>query len=107
MELKFLAVAGVHYRFSPDFNSVTLISALDDGGSDKQRVFYVSWMKAHPRLEYARLVADQPYERAPTADASRRQNEESLRVCCRAPPTNLTAYEGIPRLAAREASPVS
>ena len=54
--LKWVAVGGIDYGFSPDFNTVTLISALDDGGCNKNRVFYVSWMEAHPRLEYSDFV---------------------------------------------------
>lgn len=55
-DLKFPAVAGVDYGFSPDSNSVTLISALDDMGCNKRQVFYVSWLEAHQRMEYADFV---------------------------------------------------
>ena len=55
-DLKFPAVAGVDYGFSPDSNSVTLISALDDMGCNKQRVFFVSWLEAHRAMEYAEFV---------------------------------------------------
>lgn len=54
--VKYPAVGGVDYGFSPDFNSVTLVSALDDAGANKQQVFYVSWMEAHPKLEYSQFV---------------------------------------------------
>ena len=35
---------------------MTLISALDDMGCNKRQVFYVSWLEAHQRMEYADFV---------------------------------------------------
>jgi len=55
-DLKFPAAAGVDYGFSPDSNSVTLISALDDMGCNQRQIFYVSWLEAHQRMEYAEFV---------------------------------------------------
>ena len=55
-DLKYPAVAGVDYGFSPDSNSVTLISALNDAGANKRQVFYVSHLEAHQRMEYAEFV---------------------------------------------------
>ena len=54
--LKYPAVGGVDYGFATDLNSVTLISVLDDGNCNRNRVFYVSWHEAHPRLEYSQFV---------------------------------------------------
>jgi hypothetical protein len=56
IDLKFPAVGGADYGFSPDSNNVTLISALDDMGANDRQVFYVSWLEAHMRLEYAQFV---------------------------------------------------
>jgi hypothetical protein len=55
-DLKFPAVGGVDYGFSPDSNSVTLISALDNMGCNERQIFYVSHLEAHQQMEYAEFV---------------------------------------------------
>lgn len=55
------AACGIDYGFRTDANAAVLVSPVDDGGVNKERVFYVPWLESHVRLAYAdftdRLVA--------------------------------------------------
>jgi hypothetical protein len=51
-ERRYSAVGGVDYGFERDANTVTLISALEDGGANPRLIHYVSWQEQHYGMEY-------------------------------------------------------
>jgi Terminase large subunit, T4likevirus-type, N-terminal len=92
-ERRYSAVGGIDYGFAADANTVTVISALEDGGANARLIHYVSWMEGHHGMEYEPFVTrlvdiSKSYDMrlwasetngvgsAPTQDLRRRLREE-------------------------------
>ena len=50
------AACGLDWGFSVDAHALALVSVLDDGGVNGDRVFFVPWAERHFRMEYATMV---------------------------------------------------
>jgi hypothetical protein len=55
-EQPFTVACGIDYGFRVDSNAAVLIAPVQDGGANRERVFYVPWLEAHARMEYAEFT---------------------------------------------------